>query len=423
VRAKQEIMDYVSTLCRKGMSILFISSELPEVLRVSDRMVVMRDRKACGEYGRGELDETSVLHVIAGRRHEREPRPARRQARPRHPPSRFRTVLLQHPLLRPAAALLVLLLIDLLLVPGFFRLEIKDGHLYGSLVDILNRAAPLMLAALGMTLVIATRGIDISVGAVVALSGTVAAMLVGGTGGAAGTPMGWPWPRPRRGAAVRRCGTACWWPAGLQPIVATLILMVAGRGLAQLLTDGQIVTVYYQPFFFLGSGYLAGLPFSLFVVAAVFGHHAADAKTALGLFIQAVGINPVAARLAGLRTASAGHFRLRVLQRLRRPGGPDDQLEHQERGRQQRRPAAGAGRHPGRHAGRHLAGRRQVQPGGQHDRRADHPDADLHDLFAGRAARGEHGGQIDRRLPRLHVAVGRIQGKLLKRRRQEGMPS
>jgi len=66
VRAKQEIMDYVSKLCRKGMSILFISSELPEVLRVSDRMVVMRDRKACGEYRRGELDETSVLRVIAG---------------------------------------------------------------------------------------------------------------------------------------------------------------------------------------------------------------------------------------------------------------------------------------------------------------------------------------------------------------------
>ncbi|MES2257493.1 MAG: sugar ABC transporter ATP-binding protein [Pseudomonadota bacterium] len=66
VRAKEEIMDYVRTLCRKGMSILFISSELPEVLRYSDRMVVMRDRKACGEYLRGELDDSSVLTVIAG---------------------------------------------------------------------------------------------------------------------------------------------------------------------------------------------------------------------------------------------------------------------------------------------------------------------------------------------------------------------
>jgi galactofuranose transport system ATP-binding protein len=66
VRAKQEIMDYVTTLCRKGMSILFISSELPEVLRICDRIAVMRDRKACGDYPRGALDENSVLHVIAG---------------------------------------------------------------------------------------------------------------------------------------------------------------------------------------------------------------------------------------------------------------------------------------------------------------------------------------------------------------------
>ncbi|HWW72814.1 MAG TPA: sugar ABC transporter ATP-binding protein [Duganella sp.] len=65
VRAKQEIMDYVAKLCRKGMSILFISSELPEVLRCSDRIVVMRDRKTGGEYPRGALDETSVLQVIA----------------------------------------------------------------------------------------------------------------------------------------------------------------------------------------------------------------------------------------------------------------------------------------------------------------------------------------------------------------------
>jgi simple sugar transport system permease protein len=217
------------------------------------------------------------------------------------PEASLRSVLLQHPLLRPAAALLGLLVLDGILVPGFFRLEIKDGHLYGAIVDILNRAAPLMLAALGMTLVIATRGIDISVGAVVALSGTVAAMLI-----ATSTPMAIALPAAFGVALL--CGL---WNgvlvAGikLQPIVATLILMVAGRGLAQLLTDGQIVTVYHQPFFFLGSGYLAGLPFSLFVVAAVLAMTMLlMKKTALGLFIQAVGINPVAARLAGLRTAT-----------------------------------------------------------------------------------------------------------------------
>ena len=66
VRAKQDIMDYVTALCREGLSILFISSELPEVLRVSERIVVMRERQACGQYLRGELDESSVLRVIAG---------------------------------------------------------------------------------------------------------------------------------------------------------------------------------------------------------------------------------------------------------------------------------------------------------------------------------------------------------------------
>lgn len=227
-------------------------------------------------------------------------------------------MLHKHPLFRPGAALALLLLFDLLLVPGFFQLKIRDGHLYGSAIDIVNRAAPLMLAALGMTLVIATRGIDISVGAVVALSGTVAAMLIGGTmvmeNGAptyaSNMPMMWAL-CIAMGAALL-CGA---WNGllvaslGLQPIVATLILMVAGRGLAQLFTDGQIVTVYYQPYFFIGSGYLFGLPFSLFLVGAVFLVTALlMRKTALGLFIQAVGINPVAARLAGLRTATLIFF-------------------------------------------------------------------------------------------------------------------
>lgn len=210
-----------------------------------------------------------------------------------------------HPLARPLAALALLLAVAAVFVPGFLHLEIKDGHLYGSLIDILHRAAPLMLAALGMTLVIATRGIDVSVGAVVAIAGTVACVLVGSHGLfiAFAAALG----------AALLCGL---WNGllvsalGLQPIIATLILMVAGRGLAQLLTDGQIITVYEPAsFFWLGGGYLLGLPVSLFVVAIVGGLTALLMKrTALGLFIQTVGINPVAARLAGVRTAAIVFF-------------------------------------------------------------------------------------------------------------------
>ncbi|WP_343624568.1 sugar ABC transporter ATP-binding protein [Roseateles puraquae] len=69
VRAKEDLMDQVRALAHRqdsqGMALLFISSELPEVLHCSDRILVMRDRRAAGTYARGELDERSVLEVIA----------------------------------------------------------------------------------------------------------------------------------------------------------------------------------------------------------------------------------------------------------------------------------------------------------------------------------------------------------------------
>ncbi len=215
-----------------------------------------------------------------------------------------------HRLFWPAITLVVLCLVNFHFNPAFFHIELKSGHLYGSTIDILNRAAPLMLTAMGMTIVIATRGVDISVGATVAISGAVAAALIGGTlvirNGApeyvTSVPM-WLALAAALGAALL-CGL---WNgllvagAGMQPIIATLILMVAGRGIAQLITNGQIITIYYEPFFFIGNGFLFGLPFSLYIVAAVLiALLLAVHRTALGLFIQAVGINPVAARFAGL---------------------------------------------------------------------------------------------------------------------------
>src|SRR5689334_2010693 len=87
----------------------------------------------------------------------------------------------------PLAALALVLLFNLVFTPGFFHLEMKDGRLYGSLIDILNRGTPVALATLGMTLVIATGGVDLSVGAVIAITGSVAALLI--TKGVAAVPM------------------------------------------------------------------------------------------------------------------------------------------------------------------------------------------------------------------------------------------
>ncbi len=216
-----------------------------------------------------------------------------------------------HRLFWPVLTLLLLLALNAAFNPGFLRLRWHEGHLYGNLIDILNRAAPLALVALGMTLVIATRGIDISVGAVVAIAAAVAALMVGGQlvihDGV--QTMSSRFPMPLALAAALGVALLCGlWNGllvaglGLQPIIATLILMVAGRGIAQLITGGQIITVYYPPYFFLGSGYLLGLPFSVYVAGAVLlSLHLALTRTALGLFVQAIGINPAAARMAGVR--------------------------------------------------------------------------------------------------------------------------
>ena len=210
----------------------------------------------------------------------------------------------------PLVALFLLVMVNFWFNPDFFSIRIVKGGLYGSVIDIINRAAPVMLIAMGMTLVIATRGIDISVGATVAISGAIAAALIGGSleikdgvqTYVSQTPM------PLAILAALGVGLLCGlWNGflvagiGMQPIIATLILMVAGRGIAQLITGGQIVTIYYEPFFFFGNGFFLGIPFAIYLVAAVAAvllllvH-----KTALGLFIQAVGLNPTAARFSGI---------------------------------------------------------------------------------------------------------------------------
>src|SRR5574337_42665 len=85
--------------------------------------------------------------------------------------STFRT-----PIVWPLVALAALLAFNLLCTPNFARLEIRDGRVYGSLIDVVQNGAPVMLLAIGMTLVIASAGIDLSVGSVMALAGAVAVL-------------------------------------------------------------------------------------------------------------------------------------------------------------------------------------------------------------------------------------------------------
>jgi ribose/xylose/arabinose/galactoside ABC-type transport system permease subunit len=211
-------------------------------------------------------------------------------------------------ILWPLVGLGVILLFNLLFTPGFFRLEIKNGHLFGSLIDILNRGAPTILLSIGMTLVFATGGIDLSVGSVMAISGAMAAYLI----------------RPDYVHGILEYGKiqpliviiavplaisillGLWNGllvayTGIQPIIATLILMVAGRGIAQLITQGQILIFEHPPFQFIGSGFAFGLPFPIILVIMTFAvAYLLTRKTALGMFIEAIGANPRASRLMGI---------------------------------------------------------------------------------------------------------------------------
>ncbi|WP_062012718.1 ABC transporter permease [Aureimonas sp. AU4] len=194
-------------------------------------------------------------------------------------------------------ALLLVLLANWAVFPGFFDLATRDGRLYGPLVDVLNRGAPVMLLAVGMTLVIATKGVDLSVGATMAIAGAVAATL---------TVAGYP-PAVVLVAALG-VGLLCGLWNGflvavldIQPIIATLILMVAGRGIAQLVTSGTIVTFNDPVLFFIGSGAFLGLPMPVWIALIVaFGATLLVRRTALGLLIEAVGINRRASALAGV---------------------------------------------------------------------------------------------------------------------------
>jgi simple sugar transport system permease protein len=203
----------------------------------------------------------------------------------------------------PAVALVALLAANVVKSPSFLSIRIQDGHLFGSLVDILRNGAPIVLVALGMTLVIATRGIDLSVGAVVAISGAFALSLIGSA------------PDPNDPGTVLLAIALSLvfslvlgaWNGflvavlGIQPIIATLILMTAGRGIAMLITEGQILTVSSAPYKVIGGGYWLALPASIIIAAVLFALVAVlTRKTALGMLIESVGINPEASRLAGV---------------------------------------------------------------------------------------------------------------------------
>ncbi len=194
-------------------------------------------------------------------------------------------------------ALLALIGLVTLFFPGFLSVSYNDGRLVGPLIDVLKRSAPVALLAVGMTLVIATRGIDLSVGATMAICGAAAAVAIT-NGHGLGVAILY---ALLAGAAAGMWNGALVALFGIQPFVATLILMTMGRGVAQLLTEGRILTFTDPAFAWIGSGNLLGLPVPAWIwIMLALITILVMRRTALGMLIQSIGINRRASELAGV---------------------------------------------------------------------------------------------------------------------------
>lgn len=216
-----------------------------------------------------------------------------------------------HHLFWPVVALVALLLAAGVRSPGFLDVTVQDGHLFGQVIDILRGSATPLLLALGMALVIATGGIDLSVGAVMAISLAVSLEFLSSSTTADQTSTAVV--AVVLGVVVALvlglCNGFMVAVLGIQPFIATMILMVAGRGIAMLITKGQITTVTSAPFKAIGSGFFLGLPMPVVIAALAFVVVALVVRrTALGMLLESIGINREASRLTGVKSRNITWF-------------------------------------------------------------------------------------------------------------------
>ena len=208
----------------------------------------------------------------------------------------------------PIFCLALVLLINIVTTPNFFAIEVRNGVLYGYLIDIINRASELVILAVGMTLVVSSSaGTDISVGSVMSLAASFCCMLLAGYGVSSTNSLAAPLIVGVLGGILMGC--ACGAFNGflvsylnVQPMVATLILFSAARAIGLLLCNNMIVYVRDDSFKIFG-GYLGFMPTPIVVaIVCILITSLVLRKTALGLYIQSVGINKKASRIAGINS-------------------------------------------------------------------------------------------------------------------------
>jgi putative xylitol transport system permease protein len=168
----------------------------------------------------------------------------------------------------------------------------------GNLINVIRQSSIIGFIALGMTFVMITAGIDLSVGSVVGLGGVIAASLAPATSSSFAMPivagLG-------TGLLVGLINAGLIVRGGVLPFLATLAIMAATRGFTLIYTDGHPISDLSTPFQWLGTGTLGivPVPVVLFLLAAVLCDHVL-ARTRFGRHVYAVGGNPEAARTVGI---------------------------------------------------------------------------------------------------------------------------
>ena len=175
----------------------------------------------------------------------------------------------------------------------------------GNLLNIMKQISVVAIIAIGMTMIIITAGIDLSVGSLLALSGVITALSIQSLGGDAPTT-GHLWLGALAGILV--CGLAGLFTGGLVTLfripafIATLGIMFSARGLAFIFADSEPIAVQNESFGWLGRGRdFFGLPNSVILMLILYTiAHVLMTRTSIGRYIYAVGGNPEAARLSGV---------------------------------------------------------------------------------------------------------------------------
>ena len=350
VGAKEEIQALIGQLAAEGLGVLMISSEIEEIVEGSDRVFVMREGRTVAELDEAAITEDAIMSAMAETTEaDRDDHPSNQTSNyvalsgsetgpstEEHPsPSFFETPANKEPLQAQAtipdppkllpekpkvqhadaeiqgrqrdwlklvhrhgtlAALIVLILFNLAFTPHFATWE--------TLFVNLTQVCTIVIVGVGMTLVIGSGGIDLSVGSLMAIAGALAPLIFLGKIVSlptwVGVPLAFVLP-------VLVAGMFGWFNGWLitrfkiQPIVATLVLFIAGRGLAQVLTNGNLQTFHEPSFQVVGLGRVFGIPaqsilMAILVVTAAWVLQ----RTIFGRHLLAIGGNTEAARLSGV---------------------------------------------------------------------------------------------------------------------------